>query len=279
MIPKEDATFPLASDEVPQDAEALARALEEGLDRLLAPGGGPAPRVRAEGGGKPGSLAVLEIVLDGADFDPRRRPRPGSARKPGPVAGRFRLTGTGLRFSDSPIDLAIRGEEVRFEAAPAEGGGTILVPQSARAGDADLYLPRKSLEELFAKGIREGASRQGLKLEEVSLEIESEADGVRVRLLVTLKKVVSAKLRVAGHLAPVARAGLRITNVSCRGSGLPGAAVAKMARKRVEALEGREYSLAAFVPAGLSPRDVTVSVEKDGIRVRAVLGGSADSGG
>lgn len=261
--------FPLSGADVPANVAAIATAMEEGLRRLCRPNGNP-PQVRAVGDHGT-DLGRLEILLDGSDFDPPAPPRPSADRRPGPRVGAFLLAGKGVRVRGSPLDVRIEAADVDFEVAAADDH-VLLVPAAARTGEAVLRVPRESLETALREGIRAAAARQKVKVEDVSLELAEEEDGVRVRLLVTVKMLFAAKVRVSARLAPTPGPGLRIAEVSCRGEGMSGAAVAKMARRSVEGLEGREFSLADVIPPGLSPRKVELAVD-DGLRVHAVLGG------
>lgn len=261
--------FPLSGTDVPEDVAAMATALEEGLRRLCRPNGKP-PQVRAEGD-HGADLARLEILLDGSDFDPPEWPRASGDRRPGPRVGRFLLAGRGVRYRGSPLDVRIEAEDVDLEVASADDH-VLLVPAAARTGEAELLVPRESLETALREGIRAAAARQKVRVEDVALDLAGEGSAVRGRLLVTVKMLFTAKVRISARLAPTAGPGIVLDDVSCRGEGMSGAAVAKLARGAVEGLEGREFPLAGVIPPGLSPREVEIAVD-GGLRVHAVLGG------
>src|SRR5687768_3122316 len=195
--------FPLAGKEFPEDADALALSIRDALAQVLVlPKGKDV--VTAAGGEFP-SIKKLTINLDGAGVnldDPPPRPKPVGKREDGLHVNQLELSAHPLKYQDSKLTLDLKARGVELDYARDKGGRLLLVLTDADEGHIKARIGKKDIEDLVLHGVTAAAGQQGVKVQELDLDLRSDGPrSIAVDARVKAKKMgISGVVRVSGRL-------------------------------------------------------------------------------
>jgi hypothetical protein len=263
--------FPLQTKSLPPTADALREALEGTLRRLVTPA---SPMVTVEDKNYP-DLAALRLTLDDAQAidKPPPPPRPISAIEPGLQVENFLLRGRPILFQGAKIEFACTGHEVRIGQARDEEGNVVLLLQDAAAGQVEIAVRLADLEALVLAEGKAQATKQGVNVESVRIELSSRSErAIDVVVHVVAKKLfLSAALRISGSMAIDEQLNARLSALECTGEGTFGTLACGVIAPHLARFNGRDFSLMALPLSELKLRDLRISAD-DALRVTAQFG-------
>lgn len=271
--------FLLAGEALPHDGASLARSLRDGLQRVMRI---PVDRetVLLEGGAYPG-LERLRVDVTGAEVR-------ADARSPVPPeahdstvdvrADRFEVAAHPLMVEGARVWLDVRADGSELGFRDDRAGNRWLVLLAAREGKAEMRLAGVDFEALLLAGLKTGAARQGVRVEDVRsklTQIGPRALGLELWIAAARRVVladVRATVRASGWVEVDDRLDATLRDLRVEGEGPVGGVVAKLAAPYLRRYDGRALPLTGL-PLGVDLHDVRVEAS-DGLRVTASFGGS-----
>lgn len=256
--------LPLAADTTPTSVPELTEAIRRGLQKH-----GVEPRSIDASGDNLSAIQSLRIDLSGAALNRDiRPPKTGGGGTPVEIA-QFDLLGAPVHFEKAPIELRLTAAGAKAEFAIADGQGTLEL-KSAASGNVSVTIARQALEALLHSFAVEAAARQGFEVRKTTLNFTQEGPRtVTFRAEVTAKVfVMSASLALTGRLAVDDALNARLSNLALDGDGMILKLAGSFAKPHLDRLEGREFALMTFAPAGLRLRDVQMTAG-EALHIRA----------
>ena len=151
--------FPLQTNALPPNADALRVALEESLRRVVTPAG---PMVTVEEKYYP-ELAAIRVSLDGANAGDRPPPRPAppvGAIEPGLRVENLEISGRPILLQGAKVELSCTARDVRIGQGRDREGNVLLLLQDAAEGKVEVAIAVADLEALVLAGAKaEAASK------------------------------------------------------------------------------------------------------------------------
>src|SRR5450432_2424983 len=145
--------FPLRTNSLPPDADALREALEESLRGVVRPVG---PMVTVENKQYP-ELAAIRVSLDGANAGERPPPRPSppvGAVEPGLRVEHFEISGRPILVQGAKVELSCTARDVRIGQGRDKEGNLLLLLQDAAEGNVEVSIAVADLEALVLAGAK-----------------------------------------------------------------------------------------------------------------------------
>lgn len=264
--------FQLPNKTFPSDAEGLRLALEQSLRRVLT---APGPTVTVEDKSYP-RLAALRISLDGATTGDEPPPRP---TPPFEITGQdlgvanFEVSGRPFFIGPARVELACVARDIRLAQARDGDGNALLILQDAAAGKIEIAIAKADLEALALTAAKAAASRQGVQVEDIRIELRARSERVLdiVAQIQAKKLFLGATLRISGRAEIDERLTARVSELECTGDGTLGTLACGLISPHLQRLSGREFSLMAL-PIGEARLNQVRLATVDGLRVTAEFG-------
>ena len=268
--------FPLIGKKFPTSGQELAGAIEGALKTVLSfPDQGGAG-VKVSGDDQFPQVKTLKVDLSGAAVsatEPPPKPKPTGKREAGIRVGKLEVVGHPIRYEKSELDFELKAQDVAFDFGKDKSGQALLVLTDAAEGKATAKISKAHLQALLLAVASEAAKQQGVKVQDLDLELTSagkqsvEAD-VRVK---AKKMMVSGVIHIRGRLDIDDELTARVSNLSCSGEGVVGNLIAPVIQGKLQAYEGEEVPLMAFSLGDVTLRDLKLST-KDPLQVTATFG-------
>jgi hypothetical protein len=252
---------------LPTDGPSLAEALAGGFAALLEEGSDP-PAVEVREASWPG-LEALRVDLTGVRVraGPGAEPPSDEPGEAGFVAAAVEVVGRPVGIGGTATTLDVSLEDAAF-AWPREGGRFLGLVRHG-GGRLDLFVDREEIRRRVEAGLVAKLAGQGMKVLGVDVELESAGENrVGVTLLVTVRAIFKAKLRVTAELSLGPDLALLVTKGELTGENMGGKTLAGLARPQLEKLVGQTFELGALLPPGIDLEDVRLRTE-DGLGVAA----------
>ena len=263
--------FPLQTQSLPPNADALRAALEEGLRQLVR----PADQIVSVQDKDYPNLAALRLTLDEAQaIEPPRRPtRPAGAIEPGLHVENFEISGRPILVHGAKVEFACTGREVRIGQARDEKGNLLLLLQDAASGQLEVAVRSTDLEALILAGANTQAAKQGVNVENVRVEMKSRSDrAIDIVVHVVAKKLfLSAAIRISGSLTIDEQLNARLSGLECTGDGTLGNLACGFIAPHLARFNGREFPLMGLPLGEMKLRDLRIAAD-DKLRVTAQFG-------
>jgi hypothetical protein len=264
--------FPLPTDSLPKNAEALRAAIEESLRRVVRPAG---PMVTVEEKLYP-ELAALRVSLDGASVGDRPPPRPlppVGAVEPGLWAAHLEISGRPILVRQAKVELSCTARHARIGQGRDKEGNVFLLLQDASEGKLEVAVALAELEALVLAGAKAEAGKQGVTVESVRIELRSQSEHVLEAIVhVRAKKLfLSAAVRVRGSVALDEQLNARLSGLECAGEGALGTLACGFIAPHLARFNGRGFPLMALPPGEVKLRDVRIAAGRE-LRVTARFG-------
>lgn len=264
--------FQLPNKTFPSDVEGLRLALEQGLRLVLT---APGPMVTVEDKSYP-QLAALRISLDSATTGDEPPPRPTPSVKltePDLEVANFEVSGHPLFIGPARVELDCVARDVRLAQARDGAGNALLILQDAVAGRIEIAIAKADLEALALAAAQAPASRQGVQVEDVRIELHARSERVLdvVAQIRAKKLFLGATLRISGRAEIDERLTVRLSELECTGDGTLGTLACGLISPHLQRLSGREFSLTAL-PIGEARLNQVRLATVDGLQVTAEFG-------
>jgi hypothetical protein len=245
----------------PGDAPGLAAALAAGLGPALAEGS-PAASVEAEGWPE---LATLSVDLTGCALSGGPSPFVSATdgdRRDGPTAKLVSIVGRNVSIGGAASELSIEATNADFSYGTAEDGRTVLALDRIDDGALEFFVAEDEIAERLREGLDARVSKQNARVLAVEIDTSAQGEnGVFVTLLVTVKMMFKAKIRVTGVLLLSDTLVLTVDQAFAKGVGMAGKMVAGLVAPQLKALEGKDFPLGVLLPAGVGLTDVALRTE------------------
>lgn len=173
-----------------------------------------------------------------------------------------------------PVRLRVRAEDCVFAFGTAADGARVASLQSCTGGTLDAAAATADLEAALLGLAREAATKHGAEVESVRLTLEAESPSrIAVTAIAVAKAMFfTATLTIRGRLVLDETFTLRLSGATCTGDGMLANLAAAQLRPRLAELEARPFSILSLLPAGLHPREITLTADT-ALRIRALFGG------
>jgi hypothetical protein len=266
--------FPLASKIFPPNAEALRSGLEESLLRFVRPTG---PTVMVEERNYP-ELEAIRISLDGASAGqrPARIAMPVGAVEPALWIADFSISGQPILIQGAEVNFSCSAHQARLDQGQDADGKILLLLQKAKEGRVEIALALADLEALVLAGVKTEATRQGVTVDSVRIELRARSErALDVVVQVRAKKLfLTAALRISGSVAIDQQLQAKLSGLACDGDGTLATLACGAIAPHLQRFNGREFSLMALPLGEIKLRDVRISTGRK-IRLTAEFGGVA----
>jgi hypothetical protein len=263
--------FLLQSKDVPENADELARAIEESIRPYVH---GAAPLVAVRPRVFP-YYDEIRINLDKAELDSKPPPIPTglSEVKYAFEAGIVAVTARNVRVQGVPLDLRLEAQRVTFDKGKDANDHAVLIVKTVREGHLRISAAQLDLENAIGEIARREARKHGVKIDEVRLA--ARARGARSlsadirfqarKLLMRTNIDISAQLEVDEDFVA------RISGIKCKGEGAIGSLACGALEPHLRRLDGKTFSLMSLPLGELQLRDVRVAVA-DTVEITADFG-------
>ncbi len=250
----------ISVDPIPVDTATLRLALA-GVVRPL---GLPEAALSMEGTFP--SIASLHVDLTGAKFHRGLHFAHSSAGgEPAFFVRDLQVVGAPLYVEVLPVLLSAKASDAVFALS-----GNTLSFSRCNAGHLELSVKQADLETALASVAREAAEKKGGELKSMQVHLQSAGPrALELRAVAVAKAMFfTATLTITGRVEIDDALDVRVVNLDCVGEGIIGSMAAGAIRPKLAAVEGRSFSLKAFVP---SLHNITLDAA-DGLRIRAEFG-------
>ncbi|HEY3600319.1 MAG TPA: hypothetical protein VGK72_00005 [Chthoniobacterales bacterium] len=268
--------FPLRTNSLPPDAEALRVALEESLCQIVKPA--HPEMVAVEDRNYP-ELAAIRVSLDNAtarDLPPPRLAPPVGEVAPALHVEHFEVTGQPVRVQRAAVDLSCVAEDVYLGQGRDRDGNLLLLLQKAAHGKIEISLPLSDLEGLVRSAASAVAARQGIILEDMQLRVRPQtARALAIETQVRARKLfLTTEVRIEGKVEIDEQLDAHLTGLQCRGEGTLGTLACGFLGPHLTRLNNRKYPLLALPFGEAKLRDIQIAVDQN-LTVTAQFGSEA----
>ncbi len=250
----------ISVDPIPVDTATLRQALNGVVAQL----GVPEAALSMEGSFP--NISSLHVDLTGAKFHRGLRfIQPASGGEPAFFVRDLQVIGAPAFAEGLPVSLLARASDAVFALS-----GHTLSFSRCNSGTLELSVTRADLEAALGNVAREAAEKKGGELKSMQVHLQSEGPrSLQLKAVATAKAMFfTATLTITGRVEISDALEVRLADLSCVGEGMVGSMAAGAIRPRLSVLEGRSFSLRAFVP---SLHNITLDAA-DGLRIRAEFG-------
>jgi hypothetical protein len=257
--------FLLNSKDVPENADELARAIEESIRPYVH---GAAPLVAVRPRVFP-YYDEIRINLDKAELDSKPPPIPTdlSEVKYAFEAGLVAVTARNVRVQGVPLDLRLEAQRVVFDKAKDGNGQAVLIVKTVREGHLRISAAQLDLENAIGEIARREARKHGVKIDEVRLSARARGS----RSLSADIRFQARKLLMRTNIEVDENFVARISNIKCKGEGAIGTIACGALEPHLRRLDGQTFSLMSLPLGELQLRDVRIAVA-DTVEVTADFG-------
>jgi hypothetical protein len=257
--------FPLRTNSLPPDANALRAALEESLTQIVKPA--LPEMVTVEDRNYP-KLRAIRVSLDNAtagDLPPPRLAAPVGKIAPALQVEQFEVTGQPVRVQRAAVDLSCVAEDVHIGQARDDDGNLLLLLQKAMHGKIEVSLPVSDLEGLVRSAAGAVAARQGIILEDMQLRVRAKtARSLAIETRVRARKLfLNTEVRIKGSVEIDEQLDAHLTGLECLGEGTLGTLACGFLGPRLERLNNRKYPLLALPFGEVKLRDIQIAVDQN----------------
>ena len=263
--------LPLFSDQLPTNADDLARMLEQSLRQIVDTKGDVVAVIEKAFP----ELRELRINLDGT------RLRADAAR-PSAISGEtmqafrvenFALSAKGIRVEEISLDLSMQAANLQLHQVRDRNRRLVLVFHAADSGSINVSVGKMDLEKLTLAIARREAEKHGVAIEDLKLSLNSPGPRA-IEGTVQLharKSFFRGIIRIAARLEVNEKLVAKVSGLTCTGEGAIGNMAAGMLRPRLQSFDGRELNLTALPLGEISLRDIEI-VAGDKLEVSAQFG-------
>ncbi len=264
MVPLNTAIFPSS----PQDLERL---LNHSLQRIFSVEADP---VSIRDASYP-HVEEIRVALDSARLrsNPPRPPSISGTVSPALQVDRLCLSALALSVGPATIDLSLSARTVDFVQGKDSDGQVILSLENAADGKIEISATPTNLEALVATLAQNQATRQGITIDDVKLELRQKnahslAAAARLR---ARKLFLSASIQVTGQLDLDDQLNLKISDLNCTGDGGIATLACGILKPYLQKIDGREFPLMSLPLGKICLREVQLTVG-DKLSVTAEFG-------
>ena len=262
--------FALGGDAFPHDTKSLRAVLARGAARFGAADGA----VMVDG--EYPSVETVQMNLTGVRLDSRAALATVVENTGGGFFSRaLDIAAEPALVASVPVRLRMRAADCVFAFGTAEDGTRVASLQSCTNGTLDASAATADLEAALLTLAGEAAAKHGAEVKSVRLTLDAESPRVIAVTAIAVAKAmfITATLTIRGRLALDDEFKLRLSDATCTGDGMIANLAAAQLRPRLAELQGREFSLRTFLPAGLHVTGIALT-GGEALQIRATFGGA-----
>jgi hypothetical protein len=264
--------FLLPRNQIPETADALARAIEEGLRTFVS----RPDKMVVVRGGDARALDSIAVDLSGATIDHHHRPPPLDPAEAVPA-----MVVRHIYISGEPINILGGDFSFQFEASNVElyqkvqpEGKLLLIMHRAQDGNIRFEISRAAAERMIMKGASKLAEKQGVVVDNAQLELTPRGpralDG---KLTVSAHKLIfHPVLSLAGTFAVSDDLVATVSNLKCHGEGPIATLACAAITPSFARIEQRAFPLSALPLGEIQLRDLALDAAQEKVVVRARFG-------
>lgn len=264
--------FLLPDSQLPQTAEALADAIEEGLRAFVS----RPEKMVSVCGGNLRALDVIAIDLSGATIDhhhcPPRFDHSGST---------LAISVRQLSIAGNPISMLGSEFALQFEASNLElnqkmqpDGKLLLILHRTQDGNVRFEIARAALERMITRGATKVAEKQGVTIDTVQLNlIQRGPRSLDGKLTMSAHKLIfHPVLHLTGTMAVSDDLVATLSNLHCCGDGAIAALACAAITPYFARVEQRAFPLSALPLGEVHVHDLALDLVSEKIVVSSRFG-------
>jgi hypothetical protein len=260
----------LDATDLPATAEQLTslvdRFVRRYVDRL-----GPAA-VKIDG--QMPRLSRVMLDLSGGIVSPNRPPEaePAGPVVDGPVVDSLSVSAHPITVQGASADFDVSATGVTFATGKSADGKLLATLKSAAEGSLKFKIARKQLEAAILTAAKTATAAAGVEIKAVDLQLTSAGPRtVNVLLAITVKKFMTAVVKVSGRLSVDDLMVASATGLKVDGDGMAGSIAAGFIRPHLQTIE--KAGVFDLSIGGISVRDLAITTT-DGLQLDATFGGN-----
>jgi hypothetical protein len=263
--------FPLHTKDFPATADALAKAINDSLARVLILA---RDSVSVTATMYP-EVDALTVTLDGAQIrgNVPRVKLPSGETKPALHVATLVVGGRRISSSGAAADLHLQARDVRFNRASDSSGNIVLVVESAAEGSVEVTASKRAIEAVITQVATAQAAKHGVSIDDVRLTATSRnTRTVDAEVQLRARKLFfNAAVRISASLAIDDELTAKVSGLTCSGDGPIGSLACTILNPHLQQMNGREIPLMALPLGGIRLRDVQLAAG-DELKVSAQFG-------
>lgn len=235
--------FPYAGSVFPASLADVAAGMEQAYAQRLIP---PEDGRRAVSAGDGGLTVDVSGWRVRPEYEPVQFDRRGEEQAVWRTA-RVQYTAEPLHYETGSVSVRLWAEEAELHGLREKGRAAVVLA-GAKRGELRFSADREDLSRVFTAGARRGAGRAGVRVEQLTLEVDAPASNVLTSsvamsgswLLLPMRLWITATVVVdEDHMA-------RFEPFVVRGEGPAGEFLAPFISRALKRMEGRRNPLMAF---------------------------------
>ncbi|HKR53590.1 MAG TPA: hypothetical protein VJR93_04520 [Chthoniobacterales bacterium] len=264
--------FLLPRNQIPQNPEELAQAIEDGVRTFAS----RPQRMVVVRGGDASALDSIAVDLSGASIDQHHRPPPLDREGPSPA-----MLVRHIYIAGDPIELLGSEFSFQFEASnadvyqkPQPDGKLLLILHRAQDGNVRFEISRAAVETMIMSAASKLAEKQGVGVDNAQLELTQHGPrSVDGKLTVSAHKLIfHPVLTLGGTLAVSDDFVATVSNLKCLGQGPIASLACAAISPAFSRIEGRPFPLSALPLGEIQLRDIALDASHDKLVIRACFG-------
>jgi hypothetical protein len=265
--------FALDTHQVPATVAELSAVIERSVRRIVSLSK-PEPILID---GELPKLSAVTVNLTGSVVSDETPPTSAAVGpvEDGPTVESLRVFAAPINARGVSAELEVNAAGVVFAHGKSADGRVVVTVKSAVDGSVRFRIVKRELEAAILAAAKTATASAGVAVQAVDVNLTSVGPRtVDVLLSITVKKFVTAVIRVSGRLAVDDQMVATATGLKVDGDGIAGSVAAGFIRPQLQKINGQNLSLFQFSIGDLRLRDVAVSTA-GGLQIDASFGGPA----
>ena len=275
---KSFSVFPLGDGAMPDDAQSLCAALNEGWKQEIdVPD--PEKAVVITGGIYPSVASMLIDFSDGRIRTTHEKKKgDGKIELSNKVEKNLQVEhlevrGEPVLVRSSRMNMRLTADTAQINLERDRRGKPVMMLALAKSGTLSFDMSRVDAEALVLHDARELASHYGIDIESIRITIFPETPrSIQASVYVETKiAFIPAGMLFQAHIAIDDSMNARISGLACEGDGALGPLIVHFLRPSLARYNGKTHPLMSFPEEKMKLRDVAVRVD-DGLHLTAAFG-------
>ena len=165
------------------------------------------------------------------------------------------------RIASVSVHIRLHAEDCVFAFDTAADGARVASLKNCVNGTLDASAATTDLEAALLALAHDAAAEHGAEVKSVRLTLDAENPHTIAVTAIAVAKAMffTATLTIRGRITMDADFNLRLSDAACTGDGMLANLAAAQLRPRIAELEKRTFSIRPLLPAGLTPKEVSLS--------------------
>ena len=274
---KSFSVFPLGDGAMPDDAQSLCAALQEGWKTaIVVPD--PEKAVIIAGGVYPSVASMLIDFSDGRVRPSDRNNKSGKIEINNKVERNLQVEhlevrGEPVLLRSTRMNMRLTADTAQIDLERDRHGKPVMMLAKAKSGTLSFDVSRADAESLVLHDAREMASHYGVSIESIKIIIFPETPrSIQASVYVETKiAFIPAGMLFQAHITIDDSMNARISGLACEGDEALGPLIVHFLRPSLARYNGKTHPLMSFPADKMKLRDVAVRVD-DSLHLTAAFG-------